>query len=230
MDTKKMILLLMIVLSLGIVALPASMSLFAGQHTWYNLGAEGNQVPCVKCHADVADELDAGQPPSPHKKLIVDDINDACEACHRSNLTGYTYASGDTSGATPGKEAHAASTVACMECHEYGHDEYPYDYPWAGGFDNMTNSSFNYDSGDPSIGTNASHHAFIQGAITEGSLLEDSSEACVACHTTTNVTIHFNVTTGMTIEVNNTIISDSSACWNMTSVAPSGYTTYTEEK
>ena len=60
MDTKKMILLIVIVLSLGIVALPATMSLFAGQHCCYDLGAEGNQVPCVKCHADVADELDAG--------------------------------------------------------------------------------------------------------------------------------------------------------------------------
>ena len=42
-----------------------------------------------------------------------------CWYCHRTaNLTGYTYASGDGTGSIPGQEAHAASTVECMECHE----------------------------------------------------------------------------------------------------------------
>jgi hypothetical protein len=231
METKKMILLFMIFCFSGIFALPVTMSLFGGQHCWYDLGAGENQVPCVKCHADVADELEADQEsPSPHKKLYTDDVNDACVACHRSNLTGCTYASGDGPASTPGEEAHAASTVACMECHEYGHDVDPYYYQWAGGFMNFTGSPFNYNNGQQDYGSEAAHNAFIQGAITEDSLLDDSSEACVACHTTTKVTINFNVTTGMTVNVDNTIISNSSAYWNITSIAPSNYTTYTEEK
>ncbi|MGB2727405.1 MAG: hypothetical protein WBD09_02875, partial [Halobacteriota archaeon] len=34
-----------------------------------------------------------------------------------STFENYTYASGDGTGAEPGVEAHAASTVACMYCH-----------------------------------------------------------------------------------------------------------------
>ena len=216
MDTKKMILPLMIVLSLGIVALPATMSLFAGQHCWYDLGAEGNQVPCVKCHADIADELDAG---GHHDTLYEGGMNKACEACHRENSS-ITYASGTGDSAIPGKEAHAASTIYCGYCHFNSSN--PTGAPVAGGFgqsDDLLNDT----------GKNASHYSFVVQS-RDPNILQNESESCVACHTTTSVTINFNVTTGMTIEVNNTIISDSSAYWNMTSVAPSDYTTYTEEK
>lgn len=213
--STKMFVIVLIFFFLGIFALPATVSLFAGQHVWYDLGAEGNQVPCVKCHADVADELEAG---GHHKDLYSDDINEACDACHRGN-TSMTYASGTGDSAIPGEEAHAASTINCGYCHFNSSN--PTGAPVAGGFGQSDLLS--------DTGTNASHYSFVVQS-RDTNILQNASESCVACHTTTNVTINFNVTTEMTLEVNNTIISDSSAYWNMTSIAPSDYTTYTGEK
>ncbi|MDY6959177.1 MAG: cytochrome c3 family protein, partial [Halobacteriota archaeon] len=108
MDNRKIVLLLVAVLAIGLFALPSTIAMFGGQHNWYGLGDDGNQVPCEKCHADIYDEMGNTGPHS----------NMSCWYCHRtSNLTGYTYASGDGTGSTPGQEAHAASTVECMECH-----------------------------------------------------------------------------------------------------------------
>lgn len=226
--STKMILLILIVFFSGIFALPSTLSLFAGQHVWYDLSAEDNQIPCVKCHADIADELEADQE-SPHAELFNVDVNEACAACHRSDLTGYTYASGDgDAGQTVGEEVHAASTVACMVCHEYGHNV-SHSYPWAGGFRNFSGSAYNYDGSQEGYGSKAAHDSFIRGAITESDLLEDSSEACIACHTTTNVTFNFNMTTGATIVVNDSY-TDTHSYWNTTNITPSDYATYEEAK
>lgn len=123
-DTKKktmntkMILLILAVFVLGIFALSSTPSLFSGQHSWYNLSGGGNDVPCEKCHADIAEEYqDASAHPlyAPHKTY-------PCSLCHRisgfgeNNGTQMTYASGD--GSTPGKQTHAAVTVECMDCHD----------------------------------------------------------------------------------------------------------------
>ncbi len=110
MDSKKLMLMLVAVLAVGIFALPSTVAMFGGQHSWYNLEPDGNDVPCGKCHADIYDELYNSV--GPHDEM-------ECWYCHRtSNLTGYTYASGDGTGSLPGEEAHAASTVECMACHE----------------------------------------------------------------------------------------------------------------
>ena len=107
----------MAVLAIGIFALPGTIAMFGGQHNWYDLGPGGNDVPCEKCHADVYDEMSNS---GPHANM-------SCWYCHRTgNLTGYTYASGDGAGSTSGQEAHAASTVECMDCHE-GFVEAAYD-------------------------------------------------------------------------------------------------------
>jgi hypothetical protein len=69
----------------------------------------------------------------PHTELEADyGVKMYCEDCHRAffsyNRTEqgenpadyspkYTYAIGLGTGSTPGKEAHAASTVECMDCH-----------------------------------------------------------------------------------------------------------------
>jgi hypothetical protein len=61
------------------------MSLFAGQHSFYNIDATGNQVPCQKCHGDVKAELIANagvnplQSAGPHAKMT-------CEDCHRQEV------------------------------------------------------------------------------------------------------------------------------------------------
>ncbi|HEC57529.1 MAG TPA: hypothetical protein ENI32_06585 [Candidatus Syntrophoarchaeum butanivorans] len=130
----------LILLAIGIIGvtflvMPQTVSLFAGQHTWYNLSGEANDLPCEKCHGDVYEEMMsmeplskklAGQSSSPHSYM-----DENCELCHRTcfNNTfswssgkyekspGFTYASGSGTGSTPGVEAHAASIIECMDCH-----------------------------------------------------------------------------------------------------------------
>jgi len=141
MDGQKIVLIATAIVALGIFVMPSTISLFSGQHYWYNISDGGNEVPCEKCHADVAAEMDV---------LVGPHTNETgygrlkCGYCHRTfkiekgdagtydwdqypdvNLSLeaqylYTYASGDGSGATPGKQSHAASTIPCMYCHSGG--------------------------------------------------------------------------------------------------------------
>ena len=143
MDSKKIALMAIAVVAIGIFALPSTVSLFSGQHSWYNLNdwsAGHTTVPCEKCHADIAAEMETHT--GPHTELSGSWSGGSfsrlyCEDCHRVffsyNRTEqgqnpadyspkYTYALGGT-GSTPGKEAHAASTVECMDCHGVVGDE-----------------------------------------------------------------------------------------------------------
>ena len=107
---------------MGIVALPYAVSLLTGQHTWYDLGGNGSDVPCEKCHADVAEEM--GVLTGPHTGETGFGRM-KCEYCHRfppvqhrnTTFESYTYASVSSSDVISGKESHAASTVPCMYCH-----------------------------------------------------------------------------------------------------------------
>jgi len=54
MNTNKIALLAIAIVAIGIFTLPSTVSLFSGQHSWYDLSGGGNQVPCEKCHADIA--------------------------------------------------------------------------------------------------------------------------------------------------------------------------------
>ncbi len=87
---SKFTLALVALVGVGVFALPSTMALFAGQHSFYNIDATGNQVPCVKCHGDVKAELSSGYSattgtPGPH-------ANFKCEYCHRAESG---FASGD---------------------------------------------------------------------------------------------------------------------------------------
>ena len=66
---------------IGVFALPSTMALFAGQHSFYNIDATGNQIPCQKCHGDVKAELSGGSAKTgsnaPHATF-------ECEYCHRA--------------------------------------------------------------------------------------------------------------------------------------------------
>ncbi len=74
---KKMILVIALI-GIGLYALPQTMALFAGQHSFVNIDAAGNQIDCVKCHGDVKAELAAGDvgTDAPHAGF-------ECEFCHR---------------------------------------------------------------------------------------------------------------------------------------------------
>ncbi|MHC1636422.1 MAG: hypothetical protein ACXQTS_07415 [Candidatus Methanospirareceae archaeon] len=122
MSIKIIMFVTVAVASLGIIILPYTSSLFAGQHTWYNLSSVGSDVPCEKCHADVKEEMGSGIGPHTGETGYG---GMKCEYCHRfppvwrrnQTFENYTYASVRGSDVTPGKESHAASTVPCMYCH-----------------------------------------------------------------------------------------------------------------
>ena len=201
----KWVLLWVAVVAIGQLFLPNAITLFTGQHYWYNLSDDGNQVPCQKCHADVFEELnnsvfhthwtDGGAGGAD----LADQYD--CEACHRSNSS-ITYAAvtgGSWTGYTPGQEAHAASVVACMLCHQYdaasapvGVSESYFAGYYAGGF-NITDmdrtSPYRY-SNETYHGHYEAHNAFVAKAIDD-TTLQDSNEACVACHTFVAVKINW---------------------------------------
>ena len=124
MNSNKVALMLIAILAIGIFALPSTVSLFGGQHKWYDLGKSDNDIPCIKCHADTYEEFKGtgvhamlGYGIASNNTTTMTDVNAACMYCHRTGSA--TFAVGDDTGAIPGKEAHAASSVACMYCHEY---------------------------------------------------------------------------------------------------------------
>ena len=176
---SKVVLALLIIMAVGVLVLPSTVSLFAGQHYWYDIEATGNQIPCQKCHADIYEELnqssyhlDSGTPG------VADE--DDCRFCHQAN-TSITYAKGDTP-YTAGVEAHAASTISCAYCHL---DPGISGAPPAGGF-GLANSTFYANDS----GAYAAHLDFVTSAALDP-LLEDSNEACIACHTHVAVKINF---------------------------------------
>jgi len=196
-NIAKIILLLTVIAAISTLVMPETVSLFAGQHWWYNISGTGNQVPCQKCHADVYEELKY----SYHRNL-------GC-ACHRANLS-ITYAEvqGSITNYTPGKQAHAASTVACMLCHQMNsslNSSTP--GPFAGTF-NITvfgaKSNFRYSNATYN-GLCAAHSAFVANAI-ENNTLRDSTEACIACHMKVNITINFHVIRGVNITTQHVIL------------------------
>ncbi len=83
---SKFTLALIALVGVGVFALPSTMALFAGQHSFYNIDATGNQVPCVKCHGDVKAELTTGY--SATTNTSGPHANFQCEFCHRAEAGG----------------------------------------------------------------------------------------------------------------------------------------------
>ncbi|MCK4731223.1 MAG: hypothetical protein KAT65_02085 [Methanophagales archaeon] len=188
MESQKIVLLTVVaVIAIGIFALPSTVSLFSGQHTWYDLSAKGNDVPCEKCHADIADEMVST---GAH-------LNMKCEVCHRTDKR-VGYAKDNNGNVVPGQGAHAASTQECMVCHggtvknfdhfesfEVGNCSDCHPVPAAGGF-NMTVPPHNQP--DLDTGEKAAHLQFVRDSMDEP-LMEGANEACIACHTRVGVNI-----------------------------------------
>lgn len=202
-----------IIFTMGLVVLPSTVNLFAGEHSFYNI-KQGYESRCIKCHADIYDELKAG---ANHSKVDGTDgwSGEECLGCHRAN-TSITFANATTG--SPGKEAHAATIIDCGYCHLNSSNLF--NAPLAGGFglSGMGNDT----------GYNASHYSFMIES-RDSDLLKNESEPCVACHTNTRVRINFTMTSEAKVTFNNTL-GASDSYWDLESMQISENTTYTEVK
>jgi len=211
MKSQKIVLLAVAVIATGIFALPSTVSLFSGQHSWYDLSAQGNNVPCEKCHADIGDEMTST---GAHANI-------KCEGCHRTDAR-VGYALGGNGGVEPGQGAHAASTQECMVCHGGGNFTHnyistdcgdchgtPWTAPAAGGF-NLTGNSID-------TGEKAAHLQFVHDSMDE-TLMEGANEACIACHTRVGV----NITWTKNEYLEFTATEDSGGEWTIPGFAAGG--------
>ncbi len=188
MKSKKFFLMVAL-LAVGLFALPETLALFSGQHTF---DKSGDTALCGKCHADVEEELSAG---IFHKSLFDPQSADPgppkCKACHTTDkvnsssvLTGrgrlitapppYVMVGLDVAGGNftqangtniTGIVAHAAVTVECKSCH------------YAVNF------------------TNDAHKRYAEEASNQ-TWLKGANEACVGCHTKTLVNMTWTRNTG----------------------------------
>ncbi|MFP4559087.1 MAG: hypothetical protein ACLFO6_06300 [Archaeoglobaceae archaeon] len=225
MKTSKILLIFLALVAIGFLVLPSTVSLFAGQHYWYDL-SEGEkiatEIACEKCHADIADEMDLISGPHTGETGYG---RMECEFCHRVRYADYEYATDEGGTVTPGKYAHAASTIACMDCHRCINGT-EFDNVVTAGTGSHAYSDQGYFSGsdcekchgdspfdnDPDIpyaggfgltnasgdtGSMAAHMKFVIDA-TDNDLMLDSNEACIACHT--GIAVKINWTHARAIE------------------------------
>ena len=210
--TGKLILIGIAIAAAGLIALPQTLALFAGQHTFYEVSRypENLGVPCAKCHADVYSEL-TGSSNKVHEKV-------ECEGCH---VIALTYKGAKVGG---DKEIHAAASPACMDCHDgtLTADQWHYLY---------SNFTTGYVCGVACHGTvakdalkatsilygaNESHKKFAFDA-SNATLLKGANEACVGCHTHTNVDIVWQRPTNLSF--NASVIQ---GVWNVTDFTAGG--------
>ncbi len=221
MNTNRIALLAIAIVAIGIFALPSTVSLFSGQHSWYDLNDAGSQVPCMKCHGDIQDEME-NDLNGVHRTLD----SPGCD-CHRVTGTGVAIGGSTNGTLSPGTTSHAAETIACMLCHE-NDTRTGETYPFAGGFkDGVYNGTdatveYNYSWGDGTGGEYAAHNDFITESIKDG-LMTDSNEACIACHTRIGVNITWRKSTTMHFNANET----HNGTWILTNFTAHGYN-YTE--
>jgi hypothetical protein len=117
---KKMLIVIALV-GIGLWALPQTMSLFAGQHSFVNIDATGNQIDCVKCHGDVQAELTSQGvnlktgTPAPHAAF-------KCEYCHRIEAGA---ASGDNAYAIVTYKTGSAMRTIAMTMENFEEENFP---------------------------------------------------------------------------------------------------------
>jgi len=145
-------------------------TLFARQHTFVNISFAGNDINCVDCHHRIQNEL--------NNSAFHNDLS--CEDCHRFTGTGITFASGDNASATPGKEAHAAYTPRCLDCHGGSGT-------WIDGKFAPPAPAFN----ETDYGSDVSAHKPLVKQALAFNLSVGENEACLACHTNYSINFEF---------------------------------------
>jgi len=185
--------LLIAIIGIGLYVLPSTLSMFSGQHSWYNPSENG--IPCDKCHFLEEEELMAG---GPHSILYGgvskttyntsanyngtsgfvggsvfwggDDISDRCYGCHQVGANYPVSSPLNTSNGSWGEKndtAHAAVVIYCVDCHSWVDDAL-----------------------DESLSAHKEFYSDFN--TTESGLLEGGNKACIGCHTGTGVNISWN--------------------------------------
>lgn len=93
----KNVFLLLAIISVMVVTMPEIYSLFTGQHDWYDIIPSGIQIPCLKCHSNIKQEIDAAGV-----------MNFDCQTCHVNDTSLY------------GSDRHGnVAKPRCLNCHSY---------------------------------------------------------------------------------------------------------------
>ena len=168
----KIVLLMIAVVAVGMFALPSTLALYSGQHTFIN----GSNVDCDKCHGasagitwtgGAAGELNATNNTA-HTALT-------CESCH------------STTTATIESDYHAAAAVgaSCIGCHS------------GPGAENISGATEN----DILVQLRGASEVHDNMTSTEGSGNTSKDYACIACHTEATVTGTINLTAGTVADI-----------------------------
>ncbi|MBE8538905.1 hypothetical protein [Geoglobus acetivorans] len=209
---QKLMMLAILIFSLSIYLLPSTVTLFTGQHLWYNLEQPGTGVPCIKCHADIYDELNN----SVYHKIWGDSTkadDQDCYTCHTINQS-ITYADADQG--IIGQEAHAASTISCGYCHFNSSIMTAMGGLVAGGFNK---SDLPGDTGEVEAHRKFLEDAMLDDPLYGSDLLEKENEACISCHTAVAVKIHF----AHREKLNFRAEKNSNGLWNHPSFGSTGF-------
>ena len=193
--TSKLILIGIAIAAAGLIALPQTLALFAGQHYFYDIGAnlDNYGVPCAKCHADVYFEL--------NNSYVHQGVK--CAECH---ITALVNQSGVTVEVGGDKQIHAAGAPACMDCHGT-----TYNKTTGGNYTAAPNATSIID------GANESHTEFASNA-SSAELLKGANEACIGCHTHVIVNIVWKKPTNLSFEAS----VSSLGAWNVTNFTAQG--------
>ncbi len=175
---SKIILIGIAIVAIGLIALPQTFALFAGQHNWYYLTGTPDDnygIPCQKCHADVYSELALSQAQGGGAGVH---NSQTCSTCHITALV-------DTEGGSVGGDPttnniHAAGLPYCLDCHSA----------------NASNTNNGPDARSILTGDLEAHKPFANQAALDNqsdgtALLKGANEACIACHTHVAVDINW---------------------------------------
>lgn len=243
---SKILILSFAVVAVGLFALPSTMSLFAGQHTWYNT----EDIKCQKCHQDIYDELTGL---SAYHGGFEASYGNACARCHVSpnatnfNRTGANLSKGawiaykSKSNAISGQvnfTAHAAITVECLACHGTSNVTSSSNSPLKLMGDQEAHKVFYFASVSSKAVGDVNYSSLKAAGIITGApqwydtgspnqtvvQLKGTNAACIGCHTHATVNITWNRAIGYEMSANVT-----NAGWNMnfTGVSASTSTTFT---
>jgi len=251
---SKILILSVAVVAVGLFAMPSTLSLFSGQHTWYDTA----DIPCKKCHQDIYDELTTQ---SVYHGKFEASYGNACARCHVAagdynsttgaatyNKTGanmskqawiaYTSKTTNISGQV-NYSAHAAITVECLACHGTGNLTQGSNSPLRLMSDQEAHRPFYYASVSNKAVGDVNYSSLKDAGIITGApqwydttngpnqtvvQLKGTNSACIGCHTHAFVNITWNRAIGYELDAN---VSNAGWVVNFTGVSTSTNTTTT---